>query len=79
MGDDYITIKGEKRNEEEKTEGEVAYHETSYGRFERVVPLSSPINQDAINCTLENGVLRLALPKKAGAEKGVRKISVRAA
>lgn len=79
LGDDYLTIKGEKRYEEEKIEGEVTYHETSYGRFERVIPLSCAVNQDAINCTLKNGVLRLTLPKKAGAEKGVRKISVRAA
>jgi HSP20 family protein len=79
LGDDYLTIKGEKRYEEEKTEGEVTYHETSYGRFERVVPLSCAINQEAIDCTLKNGVLRLVLPKKAGVEKGVRKVSVRAA
>jgi HSP20 family protein len=79
LGDDYLTIKGEKRYEEEKIEGEVTYHETSYGRFERVVPLSCAINQEAIDCTLKNGVLRLVLPKKAGVEKGVRKVSVRAA
>lgn len=79
LGDDYLTIKGEKRYEEEKTEGEVTYHETSYGRFERIIPLTCPINQEAIDCTLKQGVLRLTLPKRAGAEKGVRKVSVRAA
>lgn len=79
LGDDYLTIKGEKRYEEEKTEGEVTYHETSYGRFERVIPLTYAINQEAIDCTLKNGVLRLTLPKKVGAEKGVRKVSLRAA
>ena len=79
LGDDYLTIKGEKRYEEEKVEGEVTYHETAYGRFERVIPLAYPINQEAIDCTLRHGVLRIVLPKKAGAEKGVRKVSVRAA
>ena len=58
-----LTIKGEKRFEEEKQEGAFHRVERSYGSFSRSVSLPSPVAEDKITANFVNGVLTLTLPK----------------
>ncbi len=58
-----LTIKGEKKQENEK-EGE-DYHrvERSYGIFQRSFTLPSSVNSENIDASYDNGVLTLSVPK----------------
>jgi HSP20 family protein len=61
--DDLLTIRGEKKSEEEK-KGE-NYHrvERSYGNFQRSFTLPSSIKNEKIEASFINGVLHVTLPK----------------
>ena len=71
-----LTIKGEKRQEkEEKQEG---YHliERRYGSFTRSIRLPGEIQNERINASYKNGVLKITLPKSEEAKKREIKIKV---
>lgn len=58
-----LTLKGEIRhNHEDKNRN---YHrvERRYGAFQRTVGLPTAVKADAISASLENGILRLDIPK----------------
>lgn len=74
-----VTVHGEvlsiKAQRHEPEGREYLYHGRTFGRFERAVVLPEPVDNDAIEATLEGGVLHLSLPKKAEARP--RKIAVK--
>ncbi|MBM3505085.1 MAG: Hsp20/alpha crystallin family protein [Alphaproteobacteria bacterium] len=74
-----LTIKGEKKAEAEKAEGEYRWSERSYGRFERAFTLPPNVDADRAEAIYANGVLTLTLPKVIEPEKMPKKISVRSA
>lgn len=77
---DLLIIRGEKRQEQnQQREGATTYSEVSYGRFERQVPLSFEVEEDKVEATYKKGVLSIVLPRTASAQKGSKKISIRAA
>lgn len=47
---------------------EYVYNERFYGKFLRNLRLSAPVDVDKIEATLENGVLKLILPKAEAAK-----------
>lgn len=69
-----LTIKGEKKFEEEATEGAFHRVERSYGSFSRSVSLPSPVAEDKVSANFVNGVLTLTLPKAEEAK--ARKIEI---
>jgi HSP20 family protein len=74
-----LTIKGEKREEkEEKTKG---YHlqERHFGSFERFFRVPEGVDADKIEATFKKGVLTVILPKTADAQRGAKKIAIKAA
>ena len=75
---DSLTIRGEKKEEIEEKEGRNRYRaERSFGYFQRVVPLSSEINEDRIDAVFRNGVLTITLSRTAEAQKEGKKIPIR--
>ena len=66
---DVLTLKGEVRQEEEKTSSpqgkEKAWHirEQRYGSFERSVALPTAVVSDKAKAEFENGILTITLPK----------------
>lgn len=70
-----LTLKGE-RKFEKKTEGD-NYHrvERSYGSFTRQFTLPQTITADGATADFDNGVLRVALPKRE--ETKARKIEIK--
>lgn len=58
-----VTIRGERKQEKETKEQDYHYRETSFGSFQRVVPLPAPIKADEARAKLKDGVLTLTLPK----------------
>lgn len=79
LGDNVLTIKGEKKVETEESERPYAYMERSYGSFQRSIPLDVEVSTDKVDARLENGVLIIDLPKTAEAKKPYKKISIRSA
>lgn len=75
-----LTISGEKRDARdaagEGTESKRHLMERSFGRFSRSFTLPRTVQAEAITADLENGVLKVRLPKAE--EARTRKIEVRA-
>ena len=61
--DDLVTIKGERKQEVEKKEGQHYRMERRYGNFLRSFSLPSSVNATKAIATYKNGVLEIALPK----------------
>jgi len=63
-----LTIRGEKRQENEQTEDRWHRYERSYGSFERSFTLPTTVDPERIEATTEHGVLTVRLPKSEKAK-----------
>jgi len=63
-----LTIKGEKKQEEEKKEKGLYHVERSYGSFRRDLNLGSEIDSAKIDAACKDGVLTMKLPKSPKAK-----------
>ncbi len=77
LQDNILTISGETR-QEQSTGEKPNYHrvERRYGRFSRSVSLPTQVQSDKVEAHLENGILRLEIPKAEAVRP--RKITVNA-
>lgn len=73
-GGNQLSVKGE-RKPPEVSEGTWHRRERGFGSFSRVVELPHPVNADKVIAELENGVLRMTLPKAE--ESKPRRIEVK--
>jgi HSP20 family protein len=64
-----VTIKGEKKKEEEVKEKDYYRRERSYGSFVRSVELPSEVKSDQIKANFKDGVLEVRMPKTEEAKK----------
>jgi len=71
-----LTIKGEKKKEEEKKDQSYYRLERSYGAFQRSVTLPSAVAADKAKASFKNGVLEIEVPKKEEAKPKQIKVSV---
>jgi HSP20 family protein len=72
--DGVLTISGEKSSESEEQKANSYRMERRYGSFCRSLTLPSSIDPDRIAAKLENGVLRIQLPKSKEAKAKAVKI-----
>ncbi len=72
-----LTIRGEKKKEEEAKDAKVHRFERTWGMFERSFTLPSTIDADRIVARYDGGVLTIQLPKVEAAKP--RQISVKIA
>lgn len=75
LEDNQLTIRGEKRRDEEKKG--TTYHrvERVYGAFERSFTLGHQVNSDRIEALYRDGVLQVSIPKAEQAK--AREIPIR--
>lgn len=71
-----LTIKGEKKQEEETRDGQYYYSERSYGSFIRSLELPGEVQTDNVKASLNNGVLEIRLAKTETAKKKDTRITV---
>lgn len=71
-----LTIKGEKRSEEEKKEDDYHLTERRYGSIQRSFRVPETVDPDKVEASLEKGVLHVKMAKKPEATSAVKKISV---
>ncbi|APG09754.1 hypothetical protein BKD09_15555 [Bradyrhizobium japonicum] len=76
IDDDMLTIRGEKKIEEDKADKNVQHSERSYGVFLRVLQLPQGIDPSGVQAAMSNGVLKkISIPKPAKPEP--KKIEVK--
>jgi HSP20 family protein len=64
-----LTIKGEKKREEEIKEEDYYCCERSFGAFTREVDLPSDVKADQVKASFKNGILEIRMPKTEEAKK----------
>ncbi|WP_235896470.1 Hsp20/alpha crystallin family protein [Oceanidesulfovibrio marinus] len=69
-----LTIKGEKKFEDERKGENFHRIERSYGSFQRVVQLPTEVDDEKVTANYKDGVLTLSMPKSPAAKK--RKIEI---
>jgi HSP20 family protein len=69
LSDNILTIKGEKKKEEDDRGKDYYRSERVYGAFFRSQPLPAEINPEKVRATFKNGVLEIRLPKSEQAKK----------
>lgn len=74
--DDVLTIRGEKREENETKDEHHFFVERHWGSFERRIKLPTPVKTDKIDANFDKGVLTVSLPKTEEAKKKAIKIKV---
>jgi len=72
--DNILTIKGERKDENEVKEEEYYRCERFYGSFFRAIPLPSQVDAENIEANYEGGILEITLPKAS--EEKAKKIKV---
>lgn len=72
---DSVTIKGERRREEELKGDDYYYQECYWGRFSRSVILPQEIDPERAEVTFKNGILTVRLPKAN--KKRQRKLKIK--
>jgi HSP20 family protein len=73
-----LHIKGERRSEKEEKKKNYHKVERSFGSFERAVSLPEGIDEDKIEASFKQGVLKVTLPKSPKSKESEKKISVKA-
>jgi HSP20 family protein len=79
LADGMLSIRGEKKVERKTEEKGYVLRERSYGTMERVVPLPEGLDVDSAKATFKDGTLTVMIPKKAEADRAIKRIHVQAA
>jgi len=61
--EDRITIKGERKREEESQEADYYRSERVYGSFQRIIQLPAEVVGDKAKASYKDGVLKITIPK----------------
>jgi HSP20 family protein len=77
LENDVLILSGEKKSEREEKEKGYRRMERSYGSFQRVIPLTTEVEEDKVDAKFKNGVLTITLPKTPAAVKTTKKIEIK--
>lgn len=75
--DGVLTLRGEKKSEREEKEEGRYLSERVYGSFQRSLTVPFEIDEDKVEATFDNGVLKVMLPRSPETERKARKIEVK--
>jgi HSP20 family protein len=76
IGDDAITIRGERKNEMQDEREGMFWTERSYGTFSRVIPLPPGAISDSAKANFNNGVLEVVLEAPSQEVRRGRKVDI---
>ena len=74
---DLLTLKGEKKAEQEHRNGDAYYVERRFGAFSRSVRLPFEVKDEKVDARYDKGVLTVRVPKPADMQRAARRIEVR--
>lgn len=75
--DNILTIKGEKKREEETKKKNCYISERSYGSFQRSLQLGSGVDESKIGAAFKKGVLTVTIPKTEPEKSKARTIDIK--
>ncbi len=78
VADNVLTIRGEKKQEQQEEREGQTYTERFFGSFERRMSLPPSIDIENANAELKDGVLELRMPKLKPEEPESKKIQIKA-
>ena len=76
IGDDAITIRGERKNESHEEREGMYWTERSYGTFSRVIPLPPGAISDSAKANFNNGVLEVVIQAPSQEVRRGRKVDI---
>ena len=76
VGDDAITIRGERKHESEEDRDGVFWSERSHGSFCRIVPIPPGAIGESAKATFTNGVLEVVMSAPSQEARRGRKIDI---
>jgi HSP20 family protein len=76
VSEDAVAITGERKSEIKSEDKGMRRSEFRYGRFQRIIPLPTPIQNDRVQADFKNGVLSLIMPKSEEHKSKVVSISL---
>lgn len=76
LTDHTLTIKGEKKKEEEVKEENYYRSERSYGSFVRTLELPKDVHADKVKASFKNGILEVRMPKTEEAKAKEIKVKI---
>ena len=74
--DSTLTIRGEKKTEEEVNQDDYFYSERSHGTFARNIDLPAEVKPDQVKATFRDGVLQIRLPKTEESKSKATSITI---
>ena len=77
LQDGVLTIGGEKKHEVDEEKENYRMMERRYGSFKRSVQLPDTVDEDKVEATFNNGVLKVSLPKRPEAIGKQREIPIK--
>lgn len=79
VGDDFVEISGRRQEEEKKEDEDYFRQEIRYGSFARHVLLPTKVSADQSEATIQDGMLKLIMPRIESTKTKVTKIKVKKA
>jgi HSP20 family protein len=76
LENDILTLKGEKKQEQEEKKRNYHVIERSYGEFQRVISLPASVDKEKIKATFKKGVLSVILPKTPESKSTQKRIAI---
>ena len=76
IGDEALTIQGERKHEEREEKEGAFWSERSYGSFSRVVPLPPGAISESAKATFTNGVLEVVVQSPSQDARRGRKVDI---
>ena len=77
LQDGVLTIRGEKKHEHDEEKENYRVMERRYGSFQRSVRLPDTVDEDKVEASFNNGVLKVSLPKRPEAIGKQRTIPIK--
>ncbi len=77
LPEEMLTIRGEKREEQEEKKRDYHRIERCYGSFTRTVSLPAAVDADNVEATFKEGVLTINMPKREEAKTRKVKVEVK--
>ena len=77
LHDDLLSVKGEKKFEQEKKEQNYYFSERRFGTFQRTFRLPADGDADHIDAHFEKGVLKITIPKLQASTPPNKEINIR--
>lgn len=74
--DGYLTLSGEKKQQNEQNHSGGYFSEITYGMFKRTIPLPWDLEFDKANAEYDNGVLNISIPKSPTEQTKKKKLNI---